>query len=101
MLLGVLLFLSGCGGDTLLSQGEREFIVVSYEKPVDFTVTLEDLLTHEIYENIPVSTYCDDYPKLKIDSIWSFNVKNYVDNSGKAYSVIDATGLCSKLEKML
>lgn len=93
--------LAGCGGDTILSEGTREFIVLEYDEPYGFSVTLEDLITHEIYKDVPVSSTCDYYAKLKIDSIWTFPVTTYVNNSGKSYSVIDATDLCDKLEKML
>ncbi len=101
VLLSCFTFLSGCGGDTIISENPREFIVLEYDKPYGFSVTLEDVITHEIYKDVPVSTSCDDYPKLKIDSIWSFPVTTYVDNSGKSYSVVDASDLCDKLEKML
>lgn len=100
-LLGFLAFLAGCGGDTILSESPREFIVLEYDEPYGFSITLEDLITHEIYKDVPVSSSCDDYAKLKIDSIWTFPVTTYVDNSGKSYSVVDATDLCDKLEKML
>lgn len=100
-LFGVIAFLSGCGGDTVISEAPREFIVLEYDEPYGFSVTLEDLITHEIYKDVSVSRTCDDYAKLKIDSIWSFPVTTYVDNSGKSYSVVDATDLCDRLEKML
>lgn len=100
-LVGLSAFLAGCGGDTIISENPREFIVLEYDEPYGFSVTLEDLITHEIYKDVPVSSTCDDYAKLKIDSIWIFPVTTYVDNSGKSYSVVDATDLCDKLEKML
>lgn len=93
--------LAACGGDAVLSDKPREFIVLEYDEPYGFSVTLEDLLTHEIYKDVPVSSTCDDYAKLKVDSIWTFPVTTFVDNSGKSYSVVDASDLCERLEKML
>lgn len=100
-LMGLSAFLAGCGGDTVLSETSREFIVLEYDEPYGFSVTLEDLITKEIYKDVQVSNTCDDYAKLKIDSIWSFPVTTYVNNAGTSYSVIDASDLCDKLEKML
>jgi len=100
-LMGFSALLAGCGGDTVLSETSREFIVLEYDEPYGFSVTLEDLITKEIYKDVQVSNTCDDYAKLKIDSIWTFPVTTYVDNSGQSYSVVDATDLCNKLEKML
>ena len=98
---GLSAFLAGCGGDSVLSQSLREFIVLEYDEPYGFSVTIEDVITHEIYKDVPVSSNCDDYAKLKIDSIWSFPVTTYVNNSGESYSVVDAIEPCNKLEKML
>lgn len=86
------------GPRTVFSQERRTYEVVGIKRPKHFRLDLRDVVTGRVYENVSVSTHCNAWEKLKMNSRWDMTTTVYVYEISRRFTIdINAKGVCDAL----
>lgn len=69
----------------VFSDTVKTYKLVSLKQPKHFRVTLQDIQTGKIYENVNVSKHCNRWREVKIGGLWDIHEVVYVYPKAKIY----------------
>lgn len=91
--------MTACKGPEPIRTVEKTYEITDLKRPKHFLVTVRDVETGQVNENLYVSKHCFEWGRLKVGSLWIFKETTYRWSDGSTYTEIDASDLCNRLSK--
>lgn len=76
-----------------ISFKKKEYVIVAKKPPMWFSVTVRDVETGMIHENLTVSKFCTNHENIMVGSKHQLEEKIYRSSSGKEVISVNAYGI--------
>lgn len=103
LVLGVILFLSGCEQvepAKEISREYRQYELLELDQPKHVYITIKDVKTGYVWNRLYVSKHCNTWRDIPINSVWGFELVTYENADGSRYEKVESyRDICERVKK--